>query len=202
MADIAEVWEKTLPEVKNGVTGVGIWTALNICVPVAYEQETFVLGLPANESELAGHLRLPQTRRLIEQKVGEALNQTVQLRVIEGVTHDDWETEKRRDDERRRLQSAAVERAKRERQAGSSWDGIYEQIGRLHASTPNRTMPQNRAKFFLEAVELLAEGLINSPVTDPQQERNYARCIERVAQYTELPSTLVALRVLERTFSG
>ena len=63
-------------------------------------------------------------------------------------------------------------------------------------------MPQNRAKFFLEAVEIIAEALQEAPITDDMAERNYARCLERVAQYTELPSVLVALKVLEKSFSG
>ena len=39
-------------------------------------------------------------------------------------------------------------------------------------------------------------------MADDFAERQYARCLERISQYTELPSTLVAVKVLERTFQG
>ncbi len=202
MVDIAEVWGQALPEVRKGVAGVGVWAALNTCKPVTFESGTLVLGLPAKEVELSGHLRMPQTRRLIEERVGKLLNEKVTLRVIEGVTQRDWETEKKRDEEKRRLQERALERARKELQARTSWESIYDQLSRRYSVTPNRTLPQNRAKFFLEAIAILAEALQDTPITDELAERNYARCIERIAQYTEIPSALVALKVLERSFEG
>jgi len=36
------------------------------------------------------------------------------------------------------------------------------------------------------------------PIVDDLGERNYARCIERIATYAEMPSTLVAMHVMER----
>jgi len=54
MADVAEIWAKSLPVIKQGVTGVGIWTALNTCKPLLVENGMFVLGLPHEDSELAG----------------------------------------------------------------------------------------------------------------------------------------------------
>jgi hypothetical protein len=202
MPDLAEVWNEVLPDIRKGVTGVGVWAALNAAKPVAIEGNTLILGLPAKETELAGHLRLAQTRRLIETEVGRAWGANLTLRVIEGTSLDDWETEKRRDEEKRRLQEQALKRAKESVQAGSSWESIYDQLSRQFAATPNRSLPQNRAKFFIEAVNLVARALQETPITDDMAERNFARCIERISQYSEVPSTLVAVRVLEATFQG
>jgi hypothetical protein len=201
MADLQELWKEALPEIRRNVTGVGVWAALNTCTPVTREDGVLVIGLPPDQSELAGHLRLPQVRRVVEQQMALQLNERVTLRIIEGTTEEDWETEKKRDQEKRRLQDQALQRAKRETSARSSWEHIYEKLARAYASTPNRSLPQNRAKFFLEAVELVSEGLVENPVNDDLAERNYARCIERIAQYSDLPSAFVALRVLEKTFS-
>lgn len=202
MVDVSEVWSEALPAIKDGVTGVGVWTALNVSVAIKYEDGNFVVGVPYRDQELAGHLRLPQTKRLIEQEVGIRLNTKVNLRVIEGTEEADWETEKRRDAEKRRLQEQAVARARAEVAAGTSWDSVYEQLSRKFAATPNRSLPQNRAQFFMEAIDLVAEALSKTPVADDFAERQYARCLERISQYTELPSTLVAVKVLERTFQG
>lgn len=202
MPDLQAVWDELLPDIRKGVTGVGVWSALNASRPVALEDGVLVLGLPHESSELAGHLRLPLTRKLIEDGIGEATGARVTLRVIAGTTSEDWATEKRRDAERRKLEEQALERARAATKAGSGWDAIYEQLSRKFAETPNRSLPQNRARFFLSAVEIVANALIETPVTDELAERNFARCIERIAQYCEVPSTIVATKVMEKTFQG
>lgn len=198
MAQVAEVWAEALPEIRKGVTGVGVWTALNTCRPITVENNVLVLGVPSQETELAGHLRMPQTRKLIESEFGRRFEQTVELRVIEGTGSDDWERAKRRDAEARRLQDAAMERARAEVSARTNWDTVYETLSRKFASTPNKSVPQNRAKFYLDAVDYLAECRKQQTNRDDLGERNFARCVERLAQYSEVPSTLVAAAVLQK----
>jgi hypothetical protein len=202
MPDLQAVWAELLPEIRKGVTGVGVWSALNASRPVVLEDGVLILGLPHESSDLAGHLRLPLTRKLIEEGIAEATGTKVTLRVIDGTTAEDWATEKRRDAERRKLEEQALERARAAVQATSGWETIYEQLSRKFAETPNRSLPQNRARFFLSAVEIVANALLETPVTDELAERNFARCIERIAQYSEVPSTIVATKVMEKSFQG
>jgi hypothetical protein len=202
MVDAASLWNDSVDEVRRAVTGVGVWTALKLAVPIAYENGTFILGLPQADSELAGHLRVPHTKRQIENALALQLNERVELRIIHGTRTEDWDLEKRRDLEKRKLQEQALDKARKEATAAKSWEGIYEQLSRAYAATPSRSLPQNRAKFFLEAVNLVAEALVETPITDDMAERNYARCLERIASYSDLPSTFVAVKVLERTFGG
>ncbi|MCG9895019.1 MAG: hypothetical protein MH204_06055 [Fimbriimonadaceae bacterium] len=202
MHDVKAIWGDAMPEAMNAVSGVGVWTAIRTVVPIAFEEGVFVLGLPHQDSELVGHLRLAQTKRAIETALAGQFNKRVEMRVITGTTPQDWETEKRRDAEKRRLQEQALARARAEHAAGKSWETIYEQLSRKYAATPARSLPQNRAKFFLEAVDIVAEALIETPISDDMAERNYARCLERIATYCELPSAYVAVRVLEKSFGG
>ena len=202
MPDLAEVWAEVLPDIRKGVTGVGVWAALNTAKPVAIEDGVLVLGLPHAESELAGHLRMAQTRRLIETEVGRAFAQSLTLRIIEGTTQEDWDTERVRDAEKRKLNEQALARARAQVQAGTSWESVYEKLSRKFAETQNRSLPQNRAKFFIESIDIVVQALQETPITDDLAERNYARCIERIAQYAEVPSTLVAVKVLEKSFEG
>lgn len=202
MPNLQAVWDELLPDIRKGVTGVGVWSALNASRPVALEDGVLILGLPHESSDLAGHLRLPLTRKLIEDGIGEATGTKVTLRVIDGTTAEDWATEKRRDAERRKLEEQALERARAAVHATSGWETVYEQLSRKFAETPNRSLPQNRARFFLSAVEIVANALLETPVTDEMAERNFARCIERIAQYSEVPSTIVATKVMEKTFQG
>ncbi len=198
-ADAQGIWSEVLPEVRNGVTGVGVWQALNNTVAVASEGDFFVIGLPPELGDLAGHLRLPQTKTLIERLVGQKLGQSVTLRVIDGITAQDWENAKRRDVEAAKLQEQAMARQRADIQARSNWEVVYEQVSRKYASLANKSMPQVRAKFFDECVSLMVESLKTIPKDDENGERNYARCIERIATYADLPSTFVALRVFEKT---
>ena len=199
MAELTELWAKVLPEIRNGVTGVGVWTALNSAKPLAFEEGSFVLGIDQNTSELAGHLKMPQTRVLIEKMMGEQLGAAVTLRVITGTLQSDWEREKRRDSEARRLQQEAINRQRAEVEARSSWETIYDQLSRKYAAVPNKSLPQNRANFFREAIDLLVEARQAMPIKDDLAERNYARCIERISQYSEVPSVLVALAVVDKS---
>jgi len=202
MVDAVATWTEVMPQVKNAVTGVGLWTALNQSQAITVENGQFVIGVPQEAGDLAGHLRMQSTRILIEKYLAQKLGHTIQLRVIEGTDSQAWELVKRKDEEARRLQEAAIQKTKAEVQARSSWDSVYEQISRHYASFTNKTLPQNRAKFLTDALEIVVNGLKAHPVTDDLSERNYARCIERVAQYADLPSTMVAYLLDQRMKNG
>lgn len=199
MADLAEIWSEVLPEVRNAVTGVGVWSALNACKPLVLEDGVLVMGLPHNDSELAGHLRMAHTRRLIESGFAERMNAPVTLRIIDGVEPADYEAVKRRDAEARRLQEAALEKMRAEMSARSNWDQVYEQLSRRYAAMSNKSLPQNRARFLEEAIEVVASARRDQGEYDEPGERSFARCIERVAQYSDVPSALIAAEVLKRS---
>lgn len=197
MADFAQVWAQALPTIRDGLTGVGVWAALNAAKPVAYEDGFIVLGLGNRDLELSGHLRLPQTKKLIEAEIGKRLGASVHLRIIEGTAAEDWERQKRRDAEARRLQDMAQQKLRQEILAKTNWEGVYESLSRRYAAIPNKSIPMNRARFFEEAIAILAEARRGQEAHDDLAERNFARCIERVAQYSDVPSTLVALHALK-----
>lgn len=198
MADAATIWSESLPSIIQGVTGRGVWAALNAARPIALEEGTLVLGVPQTENELAGHLRMPNTQRLIEFTASKVHGNPLRVRIIDGITQDDYERAKRRDAERRRLQEAEMTKLRAEMQARTSWDGIYDQLSRRYAAIPNKSLPQNRARFYDEAVGLVADARSAQANHDDMNERNFARCLERIAQYSDVPSTVVAQDVLKR----
>lgn len=198
MAEIAEIWSQALPTIKQGVTGVGVWAALNSAKPIAVEEGQLVLGLAPGETELAGHLKIPLTKKLIEQELSQRIGSDVKLRVIDGTSYADWERIKRRDVEAKRLQEVAHNRVRAELESRTSWDTVYEQLGRKFAATPNKSMPQNRARFYQEGVQLIVETRKALTVRDELNERNFARVLERLAQYSEIPSAVVAVEVLRK----
>lgn len=198
MADLAEVWKDALPEIRQAVTGVGVWAALNGARPLTLEDGVAVFGLPHEDSELAGHLKLPNVKRLIERHLSERFKTTISARIIDGITALDWETTKKRDAESRKLQEAALNKMRAELAAKSNWESVYEQLSRRYAAVSNKSLPQNRARFLEEAVELVAEARKSQSDYDDLGERNFARCIERVSQYADVPSAIVAAKVLQK----
>ena len=95
MAEAGAIWKESLPVVRDLVTGVGVWTALNCAVPITLEDDVLVLGLGPRDQGLSGHLHLPATKRLIENDLAKRLGRRVAVRVIDGVTPADWERAKR-----------------------------------------------------------------------------------------------------------
>lgn len=198
MAEVAELWQTILPQVKAGVTGIGVWTALSSAVPIALEEGVLVIGVPGGQSELGGHLRMPATSRLIETTASASFGSPVKLRVIDGTTAAEWDLTKRRDAERRRMQEADMVKMKAELESKTSWESVYEKISREFAGVANRSLPQNRGRFFDAAVSIVAEARREQTNFDDMNERSFARCLERISQYTEIPSAYVAFEVLKR----
>jgi hypothetical protein len=198
MADAATLWTQALPTIQNTISGRGVWAALNAARPIAYENGVLVIGLPHEDSQLTAHLRLAQNHRVIEHLVSRAAAAQTRVTIIDGVTEQDYEIVKRRDAERRRLQEQQMEKMRAEMKARTSWDQVYEQLSRRWSAVGNKSLPQNRARFFEEAIEIVAEARKEMQSSDDMSERNFARCLERVAQYVEMPSTLVATLVLQR----
>ena len=198
MADPAGIWKEALPIIMKGVSGRGVWAALNAVRPIALEEDQIVIGIPQTDGELAGHLRLQQTKRIMEMAVSQIVGKPFLVRLIDGTTDADYELAKRRDVERRRLQEAEMTKMRAELVAKSSWETVYEQLSRRYAAVTNKSLPQNRARFFEEAVELIAQARRDQGNFDDLGERNFARCLERLAQYSEVPSTIVGVQVLQR----
>ncbi len=198
MAEPAEIWKNSLPFIMKGVTGRGVWAALNAVHPIALDNDQLVIGVPHADSELGGHLKLPQTKRIMEVAVSQVMGRPFSIKLIDGITEADYELAKKRDAERRRLQEAEMTKMRAEMAAKSNWDTVYEQLSRRYAAVTNKSLPQNRARFFEEAVELVAQARRDQGNYDDLGERNFARCLERLAQYSEIPSTIVAAHVLQK----
>ena len=199
MAQPADIWKDALPIIMKGVTGRGVWAALNAVQAVALEEDQLIVGIPHGDSELAGHLRLPQTKRIMEVAVSHIMGKPFGIRLIDGLRPEDYELAKRKDADRRRLQEAEMTKMRAEMAAKSSWETVYEQLSKRYAAVTNKSLPQNRARFFEEAVELIAEARRGQGTYDDLGERSFARCLERLAQYSEIPSTIVAAHVLQKS---
>ncbi|MCL6623720.1 MAG: hypothetical protein K6T17_03755 [Fimbriimonadales bacterium] len=196
--DFYDVWNDAIEEIKKRVSGVATWNALNLAVPVTFEDGIFVLGFKSQDVALMGHLRMAGTQRVIEQELEKRLGQRVRLQLLEGITINDWLAYKRRRAEAERIEKETAERDARRMMSYQSWEEVFEALSREYGSLGGKGMPQAKARLLEKCVQICVEAVLERSM-DEADERNLARCIDRVANYCEVPSTYVALLVLERT---
>ncbi|MCH8273745.1 MAG: hypothetical protein IH851_03060 [Armatimonadetes bacterium] len=195
--DIYDAWNESLEDIKKRVTGTGTWNALNIAVPVAFEDGVYVLGFPQKEAPQMGHLRMAGTQRVIEKELEKRFGAEVRLQLLEGITIKEWNAHKRRRAETDRLGDEAAARDALRAKAAASWDTVFEKISHEYGATENKAMPQSKARLLERCVDLCAEAVTGRDMDDAG-ERNFARCLDRIATYCEVPSAIVARLVLER----
>ncbi|MCW5946572.1 MAG: hypothetical protein KIT74_06030 [Fimbriimonadales bacterium] len=195
--DIYDAWNASLEDIKNRVTGVGVWTALNVAIPITVEDGQLVIGFRQQDQDLIGHLKTPGTQRIIEEEMQKRLKEKVKVFLLNGVTINDWEAFKRIKAEATKTKTKEFERTRRDTEAARQWDGVYDNLSRIYSAISNKNLPQQRARFMAQAIDLVARQ-VSSQELDEFGERNLARCLERISQYCEVPPPLIALRVLEK----
>ncbi len=195
--DMYEVWQVIREEVKRQVTGRTLYRALDVLTPITMEGDTVVFGLPHEHYQLVGHVSAPNVKRLIEQLLSDAYGNPIQMMVIEGTTLQDWQLHLRKQEELKRLAEQMARKQATVERAYTSWDTLYEQVGRLFAQTPGRSLAINRARYLSQAIEMVRDALTRLPLDTEHDERQLNRVIERIATNAEVPSALVALLVLQ-----
>lgn len=196
--DFYDAWNSSVEQIKKQVTGTGVWNALNIAIPIAFEEDgTFVLGVAEKEAESRGHLTLANVRRVMEQELEKKLGKKVEVVVIDGITINHWESLKRRREEFLRMEAEAAAKAKEKAGKVSAWDTIYEQMGREFGALEHKALPQVRARFMLWCVDLVAAHLHGTTHSE-DDERNFSRCVDRIAAYADANHTYIAAMILER----
>lgn len=194
--DLQSIWQSVQEQVKDRVTGRSMWQAIDALIPITIEENLVVLGIAPQYANLIGHVRQSSTKNIMEQLLSAALESKVEVLVIEGVNQHDWELYKRKQVEARRLEEAHLQRRRVERESLESWDAIYEQMGRRFAETPARSLAQNRAKYLQEAVSLVREALQELEIENEQDERQFNRVIERIANNVNAPPAMIAWLIL------
>ncbi len=195
--DVYDAWNGAVEEIKNKVTGVGVWTALNCAVPITYEDGRFVLGFGAKDLDLMGHLKPPGVRRTIEVELESRLKSPVELILLSGITINDWMSHKRQLQEAEKLKRAAEERERVVSTAGKEWDEIYEFAGREYGRLNAKSHPGLRARLLEMCVAKIAEKLPESELEE-DEERAFSRAVERIGFLCEASSTLVAYLAFQR----
>ncbi len=194
-----EVWQEVIRKVKEAQLIPALWRALDVSKGIAIEGDQIIVGIAPANFYLAGHLEVPEHRRLVEEMASQVLGRKVTFKVIEGTTLEDWRRVKEREEMRAATLEIRLEKRRREAKLESIWRGAVDEIHRRFVSTEGKQFPQVRAQFLREqALPLLLEAEEQARQVEADEEvasRFMARALERVADLIEIPPTLLALEM-------
>lgn len=201
-ASLSAQWANCVDLLKDRINNRSFWEALEATTAIVIEGDTLVVGLEAEEFNRSSHILQVSTLAIVHRAVNEVFGAPLQLKLIEGSTPADWETHKQREAYLASVRATAAQSpvsAPRDdsRATSSNWEGVYEQIARLYAQTPHRTLPQGRARFANEAIYLLVEAMdsLYSEPADDNMERGLARIIDRISSSSEIPPSVIAFEM-------
>lgn len=197
---LASYWATCVDTIKDRVNNRSLWSALEQTVAITLEEGLLVLGLAPENSGSASVIQHSATMHAVNNIVNEVFGQRLQLKIIEGSTLADWELYKEQDAQLQEIRKAALAPKTTTPSASSgSWEAVYEQMARLFAQTPYRALPQGKARYANEALYILMDAMETLYPTPPDDsaERSLARVLERIANTSEIPSSVLAFE-LER----
>lgn len=198
-ASLPTLWANCAERLKDRVNSRSFWEAIEKVHPITIENDTLIIGLDTLNFNLASHIQQTSTMHTVVTTVSEVFNQTLQVRLVEGITLADWEAVKERDARVAAMKQQTVTRKVAENVNADSWDALYDQIARLYAQTPHRALPQGKARYANEALYMLVEAMdtLYSDNADEVTERSLSRILERIANAAEIPAPMLAFE-LER----
>jgi hypothetical protein len=198
--NVKQVWDRVVGQVKLKVIHPTLWRTLEMAVPIAAENDQFVIGLAAADSHLSGHLTSSEHKNAIETALREFTGIAFTLRVIEGDSEQDWLAAKAKDERMQEIKEEAYRKHQAETAVTKSWEGLLETIGRMYANTPLRMLPQFRAQYLEKALATISETMdVLMPEGAPRDEiaeRSLARVIEKVGTLAEVPPAWIGFEVM------
>ena len=198
-AALKMLWVNCVERLKDRINNRTFWEALEQTRPIAIEGNILIIGLDAQNFNRASSLQQVTNMHAITEAVSELFNQPLQVRLIEGTTLQDWETTKENDIRIAAMKQESTTRGIKQDRETTGWEGIYEQVARMYMQTPNRSLPQGKARFASDALYILAEAMDTLYKDEPDEhaERSLARTLERIGSSSDMPAPVLAFE-LER----
>lgn len=198
-AALKMLWVNCVERLKDRINNRSFWEALERTHPIAVEGDTLIIGLDAQNFNRATHLQQITNQHQITEVVRELFNQPLNVRLIEGSTLQDWQTTQENDVRIQAMKQDSTTRGIQQDRDLSGWDGMYEQVARLYMQTPQRSLPQGKARYAIEALNVLCEAMdaLYGDTPDEVAERSLARTLERIGNSSDIPPSVLAFE-LER----
>jgi hypothetical protein len=176
---------------------LGVAEAMEQIVPIALDGDIFVCGMTSEKFPLSGLLNADAVRNTIENILRAAAKRPIHFEVIEGTTLSDWQEIKERREKARDAMVAMAEKKVEEHHFEDVIIQIIAELRRRITSTPDRVLPQVRARLLLAVLPSLAdaEDMLFRGEESHESRRTMARALERVSTFLEVPPYVLALEV-------
>jgi hypothetical protein len=176
---------------------LGVAEAMEQIVPITLDGDIFVCGMTTEKFPLSGLLNADQVRNTIENILRAAAKRPIHFEVIEGTTIADWNEIKERREKAREAMVAMAEKRVEEHHFEDVIIQIIAELRKRVTGTPDRVLPQVRARLLLAVLPSLAdaEDMLFRGEETHEARRTMARALERVSTFLEVPPYVLALEV-------
>lgn len=206
MADQAEmrsVWTKVVELAKQAAVAPGMYRALDASVPIAWEDNSFAIGLNSTDGLLSGTLKSNESQLKIEQALRHVSgNRELKLRVLDSPSIEAWNAIKLGEVALLKMQQQQQDRlAANPTHAAdtATWDDVYDQLNRLWSGFEYRTMASGKGRYMREALTIVEEAMDKLGGTGGEQnERSFSRTLERLGAMTGSDPALIGYLLFER----
>jgi hypothetical protein len=198
--DLEALWAEVNRLLREGPVNRALWDAAETAKPLALEEGTLILGLTAANFRHASYLQTDVNRAKLRQLLEQSCGRSLDLRVIQGATGEDWERTKQREREAEQKAVAGIRRAASFKGAEAVWEAVYHEVNQVFTGVRARAYGTTQARLLVKALPLVyrAEQAARAeePGADEAHERQLNRVLDRIATNTGLASTAVALEYL------
>ncbi len=188
-------WQQAAEIIKDKSISPTLFQAVEQGVGITMDDDNFVLGFAPENAPMAGHLRSSQHASVIEQTLTQLAGRPLKLKVVDGVTLEDYEEAKRLLEINEQRQEQFSEKRERARRIEQKYEGVAEQITRGFAKKDNRQFAQVRGNYIRDCFELLDKSLDDfnyGEESDDVEKRALSRVFERLATVTDAPASILA----------
>ncbi len=198
-ASLSLLWANCVDLLKDRVNNRSFWEALERSQAITIEGSTLIIGLDSVNFNRASVILQQANMNDVQKAAAELFGQPLQIRVIEGTTIADWTLAKDHDARVQAMKQATVARRAAVEEGENTWESISELVSKLYLQSPNRNMPQGKARYANEALYCLAEAMDTLYGDEPDEttEKSLARILDRISHSSEIPAPVLAFE-LER----
>ena len=198
--DVNALWHYVIDQTKARTSLPALWRAMEAARPITLENDELILGYTVADFSQSHLLHDNRFKNTLEQVLESATRKRLRLRIITGESLADWEAHKTQQAEGVRLQAEARQQFQKQAESGATWDAVGEQLVRKFSNLPNRGLASVQGRYLDECLAAFAEAYrrLMPPNSDEQDERNYSRALERIAERVNVPSSLIAHMVQQR----
>jgi len=214
----SEIWDMVFEAVRKELSVPTVWLAMQAVKPLTIDGNYFVAALSPEDEYLRSNLQDHQASTAIEDALREITGRILAFRLIKGETLADWEQEKARDTAE---SGPAPEAAPApgpamtgkgavphvhssedsERTVSPTWEKLSERLTQGYKTAPFIKYPHGQAQFVLSAVKIISDtmdALMPPPgaAREDQQERAFAKVIERLGSVINLDPLFLSLELL------